>query len=343
MSAITIKEIASLAGVSISTVSRVINNMPDVNRLTKQKVRRVIEEHGYVPNINAKTLKQSTTNIICIVVKGIRNPFFAPIVEEIQRVIDSHNYIPLVHYIDESAEEVRCASLLIAEKKALGVIFLGGNPASKIREIAKLKIPCVLATMSAKELELINTSSVCVDDFESARKAISYLIVRGHRTIAILGGRRLDRDLVWNRYAGAKQSFQDHGLIFNEKLYIESMFSLEDAYEMTVHAISEMKLNFTALFSMSDIMAIGAVKAIFDCGLQVPGDISVIGYDGISFANFYNPTLTTVRQPYAEIARRSAELIVQNVQGENIGQNIVLDTEILAGASVKNVLTQETA
>ena len=332
---ITIKEVAKLAGVSVSTVSRVLNNLPDVNPQTRDLVRRVIAENGYVPNATARTLKQTNTNIICVIVKGFQNLFFAPIVEGIQFFIDKTDYIPLVHYIDESADEVAAAVSLVSEKKALGVIFLGGSPSSKTRSIARIKVPCVLATMSARDLDMKNTSSVCVDDFAAAGKAIDYLVARGHRDIAILGGRRLDRDLVWNRFNGARQRLADHGIGFDDSRYIESKFSFEDAYRATAAALKQENRAFTALFAMSDIMAIGACRAIFDHGLKVPDDVSVIGFDGIQIGRYYNPTLTSVRQPQDEIARRSASLIIQNIKGINIGHNIVLDTEVVAGESVR--------
>jgi LacI family transcriptional regulator len=310
--------------------------MPDVNLQTRQQVCKVIEEHGYVPNATARTLKKITTNIICVIVKGTQNLFFAQIVEMIQSEIEKTSYIPLVHYIDESADEVACAVSLVSEKKALGVIFLGGSPSLRAKAIARIKVPCVLATMSARGLGLKNTSSVCVDDYTSAEKAIDYLIDRGHREIAIMGGRRMDRDLVWNRYNGALHSFARHGIHFDESLYIESMFSLEDAHRVASQVLSARPLAFTALFAMSDIMAIGATKAIFDSGRRVPEDVSVIGFDGIKLAGYYNPSLTTIRQPYEKIAHHSAELIIQNIRGENIGQQIVLDTEIVDGASVSS-------
>lgn len=332
---ITIKEVAKLAGVSVSTVSRVLNNLPDVNPQTRDLVRRVIAENGYVPNATARTLKQTNTNIICVIVKGFQNLFFAPIVEGIQFFIDKTDYIPLIHYIDESADEVAAAASLVAEKKALGVIFLGGSPSSKARSITRIKVPCVLATMSARDLDMKNTSSVCVDDFAAAGKAIDYLVDRGHRDIAILGGRRLDRDLVWNRFSGARQRLADHGIAFDDSRYIESKFSFEDAYRATAATLKQENRAFTALFAMSDIMAIGACRAIFDHGLKVPDDVSVIGFDGIQIGRYYNPTLTSVRQPQDEIARRSASLIIQNIKGINIGHSIVLDTEVVAGESVK--------
>ena len=168
-------------------------------------------------------------------------------------------------------------------------------------------------------------------------KAIDYLIENGHQDIAVLGGRRLAHDLIWDRYTGVKQSFARHGMTFDESLYIESMFSLKAAYTAMTHVLDDGQPGFTALFAMSDLMAIGAIRAIIDKGLKVPDDISVIGFDGIELASYYNPPLTTVRQPYTEIARRSAELIVENIRGESHEQAIILDTEIIVGASVKNV------
>ena len=337
MNTITIREVAKIAGVSVSTVSRVINDMPDVNRQTKIKVLQIIEEHGYVPNATAKTLKQMTTNIIGLVVKGISNPFFVPIVERIQLEISKTKYIPLVHYIDESDDEVLAASSLVAERKALGVIFLGGNPQAKMKTVSRLKVPCVLATLSIKAPEHKNISCVGVNDIEAAGKAIDHLIDSGHRRIAVLGGRRLAHDLIWDRYEGIRQSFASHGLLFSDDLYIESMFSLKDAYNAMSRALAGKQPPFTALFAMSDLMAIGAMRAIFDHGLQVPDDISVIGFDGIEIAAYYNPPLTTIRQPYEEIARRSAELIIQNILGENLEQTIELSTEIVIGASVRKL------
>jgi LacI family transcriptional regulator len=332
---ITIREVAKLAEVSVSTVSRVINNLPDVNPQTRQKVCDVIRKHGYIPNAGAKALKQANTNIIAIVVKGTGNPFFEPIVEEIQSAIDQSRYVPLVHYIDESADEVMSAAAIVGEKKALGVIFLGGNPAAQTRRIINLEVPCVFATVSTQDLDLPNACCVCVDDVRSARMAIEYLLDRGHRAIAVLGGRRLGNDMVHRRYIGVRQSLEAHGLSLQENLYFESLFTFEDSYAAVNRALA-MAPPFTALFAMSDIMAIGACKAVFDAGRRVPDDISIVGFDGIKMAAYYNPTLTTVRQPGEEIARRSADLIIRNIGGEALGSQIILDSSMVIGASVKS-------
>lgn len=337
MSGLTIREIAKMAEVSVSTVSRVINGMPDVNEKTRVKVNNIICEYGYVPNASARTLKQNNTNIICIVVKGIRNPFFAPVVELMQSAIEQTKYIPVVHYIDESSDEVGVASQLLTEKKALGIVFLGGNPASKVRSLSRFRVPCVLSTMPPGNHDIRNVSSVCIDDNIAARSAAEYLLAKGHKKIAILGGRRMDRDLVWNRYIGAKSAIEEKGYVFDEKLYLESKFSLDDSYKAVKSALIEYHGSFTAIFAMSDIMAIGAMKAIFDSGASVPQDISVIGFDGIKFAEYYHPGLATVRQPYEEIAEKSIELLVSNIEGETTGTNITLETRIIEGESVFDI------
>jgi LacI family transcriptional regulator len=270
-------------------------------------------------------------------VKGIQNPFFAPVVELMQTAIEQTKYIPVVHYIDESSDEVGVASQLLTEKKALGIVFLGGNPASKVRSLSKFRVPCVLSTMPPGNHEIKNVSSVCIDDNIAAKSAVDYLLSKGHKKIAVLGGRRMDRDLVWNRYLGAKSAIEEQGYVFDEDLYLESKFSLDDSYKAVKSALKEYPGGFTAIFAMSDIMALGAMKAIFDSGSSVPRDISVIGFDGIKIAGFYHPSLTTVRQPYEEIAAKSIELLVSNIEGATEGRNITLETRIIEGESVFDI------
>lgn len=329
----TIKEISKLAKVSVSTVSRVINNMPDVSEKTRQKVLSVIDEYGYVPNANAKSLKQISSNIICIIVKGMNNQFLGQIIEKIQSEIIKTKYIPLVTFIDENENEVDIAFRLISERKAVGVIFLGGSPSLKTDTLKEIEVPCVFSTMSAEGLNLSNVSSVCIDDKAGAKKAIDYLIEMGHKKIAILGGQLLDRDSIYKRYTGALESHEEHGLKFDEKLFIQSKFTYEDAY-MAVENSLKSGNKYSAIFAMSDVMAIGAAKAIFNNGLSVPEDISIIGFDGIQATKYYNPTLATVKQPSNEIALKSVELLIQNIENHMTSQNIVLDTELIKGNSI---------
>lgn len=334
----TIKEISKYARVSVSTVSRVINNMPDVNEETRQKVLAVIDEFGYVPNANAKNLKQISSNIICIIVKGMHNQFFGQIIEKIQSEIIKTKYIPLVNFIDENDNEVDAAFRLISERKAVGVIFLGGSPSLKTDRLMEIDVPCVFSTMSADGLSLNNVSSVCIDDKAAAKSAIDYLFEMGHKKIAVLGGQLMDRDSIYKRYVGALESHREHGIEFNEELFMQSKFTFEDAYRAVDKTIKYCNSRYTAIFAMSDIMAIGAAKAIFDNGLSVPDDISIIGFDGIQATSYYNPTLATVKQPSGEIALKSVELLIQNIESDMVSQNIVLGTELIKGNSINCLL-----
>ncbi|HBN85522.1 MAG TPA: LacI family transcriptional regulator [Clostridiales bacterium] len=335
MTHLTIKEISRLANVSVSTVSRVLNNKYDVSEQTKKKVLEIINQYNYIPNSNAKQLKQICSNIICIIVKGTQNLFLEPIVEEIQSEISKTKYIPLIHFIDENESEIDEACRLITKKKPVGIIFLGGSPSLKADQFKDIGVPCVFATVSAEGLNLDNISSVCIDDKAAAKKAVDYLFEMGHRDIAILSGRLLDKDSIFKRFMGAMESYREHGVEFNEKHFIQSKFTYDDAYAAVDHSLKPDQPKYTAIFAMSDIMAIGATKAIFNNGLSVPNDISIIGFDGISLTQYYNPTLATIKQPSVEIAHKSIELLIQNIESNMSSHNVVLGTELIKGNSIK--------
>ncbi len=328
----TIKEIARLAGVSPATVSRVLNEKPDVNKETRSAVLKIIEEMRYTPNANAKNLKTIATNFICVIVKGIGNLFLLGIMESMQGLIEKEGYVPYIHYIDEADDEVLAAKQLKIEKKPRGFIFLGGSAANRREELKLLFSPAVFAAADARDVKLPNVSSVSVDDRKSAQMAVDELLRRGHRQMAVLGGSLLAPDLVASRYQGVLDSFGAHGLTFARERYFECKFSLGSAYRAT-NRLLDSGLPITALFCMSDIMAIGAAKAIHDRGLSIPGDISLIGFDGLEFSRFYTPSLATVRQPAQEIAQKSVEALGSLIQGEP-PRHITVQTELLLGQSI---------
>lgn len=334
----TIKDIARLAEVGVSTVSRVINDYPGVKPETKTKILKIIEEYNYTPNSNAKSLKQLNSQIICIIVKGILNPFFSGIVIEIQKNIEKAGYVPLVNYIDELDDEIMCAQQFLLEKKGVGILFLGGSANGREEELLKFNKPCVFVTSSAKDCMLSNVSSVSIDDREAAKTAMNYLLDEGHNDILVIGGAMLcQTGLVHDRFLGILDAFTEHNLSFDAKqMYLETKFSYESAYDI-INKFMRKKKNFTAIFAMSDIMAIGAAKCIIDRGLKVPEDISIVGFDGIDISRFYNPTLTTVRQPYIDIAQKSIDILLKSIRNEHYSQHLLLDGELIKGNSVKKI------
>ena len=329
----TIKEIAKLSGVSPTTVSRVLNDRPDVNKETKAAVLKIIEEMHYTPNANAKNLKAIASNVVCVIVKGIGNPFLLSLTEAAQGHIEKAGFLPHTHYIDEYDDELMVAKQLMVEKKPLGFLFLGGSAAGRRSDLKQLFAPVVFVAADAKEAELGHVSSVTVDDRLCAAQAVDELLSLGHREIMVLGGSLLAPDIVGNRNLGVRDSFKARGLSFEDSRYFESKFSLESAYRAT-QRMFDSGLPFTALFCMSDIMAIGAAKAILDRGLKIPEDVSVIGFDGIELARFYSPSLATVRQPVAELAQRSVAVLTGHIAGEKRAQHVVLKGELIPGQSI---------
>lgn len=164
----TIKDIAKESGYAVSTVSRALNDHPDVSAETKARIQAVIDAHGFIPNNNAKHLKQTATKSIAIVVKGTSNMLFAPIVERMQDLIKSAGYTDVVYYLDEDSDEVRHALLLCREQKPLGLLFLGGNLSYFRENFSRIRVPSVLVTNPGGALGFPNLSSVSTDDAAAA-------------------------------------------------------------------------------------------------------------------------------------------------------------------------------
>ncbi len=314
----TIKDLAAKTGYAVGTVSRVLNNHPNVSEKARTAILQAVEESGFQLNVNAKQLKQSHATSILVMVKGIGNELFAQMVEMIQSRLAETRYPVHVDYVDETENEVLRAVQLCREKKPLGILFLGGSSYNFRADFGKINIPCVLVTMDASGLEFDNLSSVCTDDAQAARQAADQLIALGHRKFAVVGGPRELSDISRLRYEGYSASFREHGIGFDSgKDYQTVRFNFQGGYQGATQLLSEGR-RFTALLAASDMMAIGAIRALNDAGLRVPEDVSVMGYDGLTLGEYLVPRLSTVSQPGSQMAQRAVELLLENVeqQGE---------------------------
>ncbi len=329
----TIKDIAKLSGCAVSTVSRALNDHPDVSEETKSRIKAIVAENKFVPNTNAKHLKQQVSNNIIVVVKGSFNLFFATIIEHIQAEIGKAGYGAILHYYDESVNEVKMAQRLCREQKPKGIIFLGGEPENFRKHFAAVDIPCVLATTSAENLSFPNLSSVSVDDREGGEMAVNYLIECGHSRIGVIGGCSEVSSTSRMRLEGACKSMEKHGIAFRPQWSKEGKFSLQDGYTLTKELL-EQHPEITGIFAMSDLMAFGAMRAIAERGLAIPKDISVVGYDGIEMTDYYMPALTTLRQPSGQLATLSVELLLDAIERKKTSRHLSLSVELKAGASV---------
>ena len=331
---VTIKDIARESGYSVSTVSRVLNHRRDVSPAAKKKIDEVVAQYNFVPNNNAKHLKQSISKTIAILVKGTSNMLFADIVEEMQRMIEKTEYTAVIVYLDELDNEVQQAIQICWERKPLGLLFLGGNPDYFKEEFNKITIPSVLVTNQGAQLGFENLASVATDDIAAAECAIDYLIENGHQEIGIVGGDIDKRHTSAQRYEGCIRSFKKHHLTYDPtSSYGRARFSFKDSYRAMGELLKKNQ-KLTAVFAMSDVMAIGAIRALKDHGCDVPKDISVIGFDGITLADYYNPKLATIKQQYKLLAKRSMEILMYQIEFKRAAVHEVIPFELVAGESV---------
>ena len=310
----TIKDLAAQTGYAVATVSRVLNNHPNVSEKARAVIMEAVEESGFQLNVNAKQLKQQHATSILVVVKGTANELFSELLETIQSQVAQTQYPLVVDYLDEEANEVRRALQLCREKKPLGILFLGGNIQSFRADFDKIDVPCVVLTTSMSALSFENLSSVTVDDVEACRCAVDSLIEHGHRNIAMIGGEVDFSDVARARFEGCMKSIQAHGLAFDpERDYRGVRFSYQDGYDAAKDLL-ETGSSFTALFTASDVMAVGAIRALHEKGLKVPEDVSIIGFDGLAVGSYLIPKLSSVVQPAQAMASRGVEILISQIE-----------------------------
>ena len=333
----TIKDLAAKTGYSVGTVSRVLNDQPHVSETAREIILQAAQESGFQLNTNAKQLKQQHGTSILVICKSSSNELFDSLLVAIQARVAQYKYPLIVDYIDESDNEVRRAIQLCQEKKPLAVMFLGGQTLNFRQEFRHISLPCVLVTTDASELDFPNLSSVCVDDNDAAQLVIDQLIALGHRSFAVVGGDRRISDTSRLRYEGCLEAFRRSGISFDPELdYETARFSYLEGYRATQNLLSRGR-RFTALFAMSDVMAIGAIRALRDAGLRVPEDVSVMGLDGLTIGEYTTPRLSTVAQPVDSLAERSLALLQQSMEDGGKARHEIVPVTLWMRESVRKL------
>ena len=332
----TIKDIAERCGVSVSTVSRVLNDHPDVSAANRERVLAVVEALHYVPNNSARDLVKPPVDSIGLVVRGVGNPFFTDIIRTIERMITEAGYTMVLHQIRSGEDELRAGAELARSKRLLGVILLGGCFDYTPEQTASLGVPvvCCTYTNSFGTLENTDYSSVSIDDEQAAYRAVRLLTEHGHRKIGIILNSTCDRSIGQLRYKGYCQALQDAGIPLDSELVEETVtYEMADGYA-GMEQLLERRGDLTAVFVVSDAMAVAAMKALHDHGKRVPEECSVVAIDGIDMSPYFVPTLTTLGQPRWELGEHSVRILVGMIEGRAGNRHIQLDTRIRRGGSV---------
>ena len=335
MTAYTIRDIARLAGVSVTTVSRVLNHRPDVNPETRRQVEKIIQENHFVGNSNARSLKQNS-EVVAMVVRGRSNPFLSSLAEAILNRAPALQDSFITEYIDEKDDEFLTALRMTRQNTVRGLIFVGSLIDARVHAIRDLDIPVVFTTVNGETSALRRASSVAVDDRLMGRQIGEELLSLGHRRIAVFGSNPVAGDSLAMRFQGFCEAYAARGLTYRQEDYRETRFSYDAGYE-TARVFFSTHPDVTALFAMSDTVAVGAIRALNDLGKKVPEEISVIGFDGIDISKYTVPRLTTVEQPVEEIARRSVELLLDMMENNASPRHILVDAEFRRRESVSHV------
>jgi len=335
----TIRDIAAESGFSVSTVSRVLAGHPDVSPSTAAAIQAVIARRHFAVNRNASNLKRSGTTTILVVVKGRYNMLFAAMLEHVQTAITASGHTAVTQYIDEDDNEVAEAEHLVAEIKPRGVVFLGGDAANMITDADRIgpECPAVVLTNSVSLAGRPGVSSITTDDRAAARLAADYLLDNGHRRIGVIGGIPERSIISRHRQEGVIAAMGVRGVPFDvHTQYAGTRFSLECGYEATFQLLDDVP-DVTAIYAMSDIMALGALRALHERGLDVPGDISLIGHDGIELASYVVPKLVTIRQPQEVMASRGIEILMGHLAGNSDPVEEFEPVTVVEGESVKPI------
>lgn len=323
---VTIRDIAEEAGVSINTVSRALNNKPDVNQETRKKVLEIARRLGYIRNSGAVSFRKGATRTIGVVFEDSSNPFYAEVFKGIEFSARKYGYqVILMNTERDYINEIQAVDTLL-QKRVDGIIISPTQFDSKdIEQLTKLNYPFVILGV---HFEGGNLDEVYSNDFKGGYLATKHLLERGRRKILMLNG-YMYKSVAQMRYRGHLQALKEHGL----QPYL--MVEIEEGYESAFSKIMELKdADFDAVFCFNDVFAIATLKAFRILGRRVPEDIAVVGYDDISYAEFVQPPLTTIKIDKFLEGIVAFEMLYEKISGlRTEPKQVVLDVELVVRES----------
>lgn len=331
--ATSIKDVAKEAGVSIATVSRVLNDVDVVNEETKKKVLAAIKKLGYRPNIVARSLKTQKTRTIGIIIPDISNQFYPEIVRGAEDVANIYDYNIMLCNTDLDVEKEMEYLKVLKEKMSDGVLYMSNSLEEDMLNLIKqLQIPMVLVeTTNDKE----DIPSVTIDNEKAAYDGVIYLINKGNKKIAYIGASGDMANASAVRYKGYKKALEENNLQMDENRTYFGNLKAKDGYE-GINKILD-KVDVDAIFCSSDEIAMGAINALRDRGIKVPEDVDVMGFDNIYSASIFYPKLTTVAQPIYDMGSVGMRMLIKLINNQKMDNtNYILPHQLIERDSCKN-------
>lgn len=335
---VTIRDVAAASGVSVATVSYVLNGKKKVSEETKQKILDVINQLGFVPDLNARGLSVRDTRLIGVVVPQtepgsklmFHNNFYSELLGSIEFAARQKGYHVIISATDVTEDYLN----LIQERNLAGVIIIGTYQNEFFSQLKELDVPVVLIDSYCKYDWF---HAIRIDDEASSYLATKYMIDHGHKKIALVTGILFEDGVMQKRFRGYQKALQECEIAYQEEWLLEGTVD----YESGVSAANEIchkKLDVSAVVATADVLAIGLMKGFYENGVRVPDDISVMGFDDLDISNYTTPGLTTVKQSISLKGERAVELLTQNISNHQMKKiEEIMPVELVERCSVKTV------
>ena len=320
----TITDVAQLAGVSIATVSRVLNASTPVVEETAQRVRQAVDELQFVPRTAARMLASRKTNTIGLLFSEIRGAFFAHLLHGIESQLRAAGYELLI-YSTQSDHPIKRRPL--GEHNTDGLlVFTASLEKEELRRLNKINFPLVL--MHQTPPEGMNIPVITIENKDGAELLVSHLIEKhGRRRIVFLQGPEGHEDSQW-RERGYRDALESHGIPFDPELVVSGEFDEEQAFAAMQQLLLD-GIDFDAVFSGDDDAAIGVYRALKMTNRIIPDDVAVVGFDDVQFSRYISPALTTVRAPIEEVGREAVRQLIRLLNGEQAQSLVLMRTELV--------------
>lgn len=333
----TIYDVAKKAGVSIATVSRVINNSDTVSERTRQQVQQAIKELNYAPNVIASALTKKSTLTLGLLIPDISNPFFSELARGVEDASNDFGFNTIMCNTDYSIEKEATYTNLLRQKSVDGfIISTAYYNDENVINLLKENIPLILLGRDIEDSKDYPIDIVGSDNVKGGYIATKHLIDLGHEKIAcLLGPRQIKVNL--EREIGYLKALKEAKLKVYDEIIAHGDFKLEFGYNKTIE-IFKGPIKPTAFFAANDLTALGVIKAVKSLGLSVPKDVSVVGYDNTILAEITDPSLTTINQQMRKMGYHATNLLIKRIKGErNPGEKVIFDIGLVVRNSTAAV------
>ncbi|WP_062061816.1 LacI family DNA-binding transcriptional regulator [Cellvibrio sp. OA-2007] len=318
-----IRDVARLAGVSVATVSRALSNPEKVSDESLEKVHNAIAQVGYRPNMLARNFRSARAYAVVVLVPDIANPFYSLFIRALEDRAQQKGYAVLLGDTRGTPEREMDYIRRVETRLADGIVQL--RPSS---EKSQNNIPPDIPCVNACGCEYTTGPAIRIDNRAAAKTMVNYLLSLGHKRIGVISGLK-DNPHAIDRLEGYKEALAEAGIPFEKDLIAEGDFTMWSGLNAAFQ-FCNMKVRPTAIFSMNDEMAIGAMQTLKNQGIRIPEDMSVTGFDDIAYSKYSDPSLTTISQPAEEMGKMAMDMLLKVIEGEPLSQReCVLPTEFI--------------